>query len=66
MCCLRRTRAVVEGDKFTCDPSNMIFAQEDELIQSVLTKCPVETLKVGIRVWCALGSRQPLDLQHLI
>ena len=66
MCCLRGARAVVEGDEFTRDPSNMIFAQEDEVIQGGLTKCPVETLNVGIRVWCVIGSWQPLDLQHLI
>ena len=48
VCCLRGARAVVEGDEFTRDPPNMIFAQEDEVIQSVLTKCPVEALNLGI------------------
>lgn len=66
MCGLRGARAVVEGDEFTRDPSNMIFAQEDEVIEGVLTKCPVETLHVSIRVWCVIGRWQALDLQHLI
>ncbi len=32
MCGLRGARAVVEGDEFTRDPSNMIFAQDSELL----------------------------------
>ncbi len=43
VCGLRGARAVVEGDEFTRDTSNMIFAQEDEVIQGVLTKGPGKT-----------------------
>ena len=61
---LRWARAVVEGDELPRDPSNMILAQEDEVIQGVLTKCPVKAFNVGIRIWYVKGSRQYLDLQH--
>ncbi len=66
MRCLRWTRAVVEGNEVTCNSPNMIFAQEYEVIQGVLAKCPVEAFKLSIRIWCLIRSRYSLDLQHLL
>ena len=66
MCCLRRTCTVVESDEFSYDSSNMNFAQEDEMIQGVFTKRPVETLDVGIRIRRSKGSRYSLDVDYLI
>ncbi len=66
MCCLRWPSPVVEGDKLTRDASDMIFAQENEVVQGVLAKRPVETFNSSIRIGCVIRSRQSLDLQHLL
>ncbi len=66
MCCLGGPSPVVEGDKLTGGASNMIFAQEDEVIQGVLAKCPVQTVNMGIRIGCVIRSWQSLDVQYLI
>ncbi len=66
MCCLRWPSPVVEGDKLTRDASDMIFAQENEVVQGVLAKRPVETLNLSIRIGCVIWSRYSLDLQYLL
>ncbi len=66
MSCLGRTCAIVECHELTRDSSNVIFAQEDEVMQSVLAKSSVEALDVGICVWRPKRSRYSLDFQHLL
>jgi hypothetical protein len=47
------------------DASNMIFTQEDEVIQGVFAKCLVETFYLGIRIARVVGGRDSLDVQYM-
>ncbi len=66
MRCLGWASPVVIGDKVTRDSATVIFAQEYDVIQCILAKCPVESFKLSVRIGCVIRSRQSLDLQYLL
>ena len=63
---LRRTGAVVVPDVLGHDPTDVIGAEEDEVVQGLLPKRPIEPLDVRRGIRRAIGNGDAFDAYDLV
>ncbi len=64
MCRPRRACPVVVFDEFPDHPPDVGAAEEDEVVERILTQCAMESLDVCIRIWSVVRRGQSLDVHR--